>query len=60
MQYRYVKQTYFLCLSLNFYPAGMQLMKLTGGRLVATLHRVNTMKIDKDRSVEFASPFVSI
>lgn len=29
----------------------MQLMKLTGGRLVATTHRVNTMKIEEDRFV---------
>ncbi|KAG6811380.1 putative NRPS-like protein biosynthetic cluster [Tricholoma furcatifolium] len=28
---------------------GVQLMRLTGGRLVATLHRVNTLKIDRDR-----------
>ncbi|EKM53003.1 uncharacterized protein PHACADRAFT_210755 [Phanerochaete carnosa HHB-10118-sp] len=28
---------------------GMQLMRLTGGKIVATTHRVNTMKIDKDR-----------
>lgn len=32
---------------------GMQLMKLTGGKLVATTHRVNTLKIDKDRFVPF-------
>ena len=25
-------------------------MKLTGGKFVATTHRVNTLKIDKDRS----------
>lgn len=29
-------------------------MKLTGGRLVATTHRVNTMKIEQDRFVLFA------
>ncbi|GLB43617.1 putative acetyl-CoA synthetase-like protein [Lyophyllum shimeji] len=34
---------------------GMQLMKLTGGRLVATLHRVNTLKIDQDR---YTIPYV--
>ncbi|KAG6856817.1 putative NRPS-like protein biosynthetic cluster [Tephrocybe sp. NHM501043] len=34
---------------------GVQLMKLTGGRLVATLHRVNTLKIDKDR---YTIPYV--
>ncbi|KAF9469572.1 acetyl-CoA synthetase-like protein [Collybia nuda] len=34
---------------------GMQLMKLTGGRLVATLHRVNTLKINKDR---YTIPYV--
>ncbi|EKM53030.1 uncharacterized protein PHACADRAFT_210773 [Phanerochaete carnosa HHB-10118-sp] len=28
---------------------GLQLMKLTGGKFVATTHRVNTLKIDKDR-----------
>lgn len=28
---------------------GMQLMKLTGGKLVATTHRVNTLKINEDR-----------
>lgn len=28
---------------------GMQLMLLTGGKLVATTHRVNTLKIDEDR-----------
>jgi hypothetical protein len=38
------------------HPTGMQLMKLTGGRLVATLHRVNTLKIDNDRSVCSAPP----
>ncbi len=31
--------------------AGMQLMKLTGGKFVATTHRVNTLKIDTDRFV---------
>ena len=30
---------------------GVQLMKLTGGKFVATTHRVNTLKIDKDRHV---------
>ncbi|KAG6853538.1 putative NRPS-like protein biosynthetic cluster [Blastosporella zonata] len=34
---------------------GVQLMRLTGGRLVATLHRVNTLKIDKDR---YTIPYV--
>ncbi|KAG6907940.1 putative NRPS-like protein biosynthetic cluster [Tephrocybe rancida] len=34
---------------------GVQLMKLTGGRLVATMHRVNTLKIDKDR---YTIPYV--
>ncbi|KAG6848572.1 putative NRPS-like protein biosynthetic cluster, partial [Arthromyces matolae] len=34
---------------------GMQLMRLTGGRLVATLHRVNTLRIDKDR---YTIPYV--
>ncbi|KAJ7141985.1 acetyl-CoA synthetase-like protein [Mycena filopes] len=34
---------------------GMQLMKLTGGKLVATTHRVNTLKIDEDR---FTIPYV--
>ncbi|KAF8079199.1 acetyl-CoA synthetase-like protein [Lyophyllum atratum] len=34
---------------------GMQLMKLTGGRLVATLHRVNTLKIEQDR---YTIPYV--
>ncbi|KAG5636308.1 putative NRPS-like protein biosynthetic cluster [Sphagnurus paluster] len=34
---------------------GVQLMKLTGGRLVATLHRVNTLKIDQDR---YTIPYV--
>ncbi|KAF7371247.1 Acetyl-CoA synthetase-like protein [Mycena sanguinolenta] len=34
---------------------GMQLMKLTGGKLVATTHRVNTLKIEKDR---FTIPYV--
>lgn len=28
---------------------GMHLMKLTGGKLVATTHRVNTLKIEEDR-----------
>ncbi|KAJ7186458.1 acetyl-CoA synthetase-like protein [Mycena filopes] len=34
---------------------GMQLMKLTGGKLVATTHRVNTLKIDADR---YTIPYV--
>jgi len=34
---------------------GMQLMKLTGGRLVATTHRVNTLKIEQDR---YTIPYV--
>ncbi|KZW02256.1 Clavaminate synthase-like protein [Exidia glandulosa HHB12029] len=34
---------------------GMQLMKLTGGKLVATTHRVNTLKISQDR---FTIPYV--
>ncbi|KAJ6566045.1 acetyl-CoA synthetase-like protein [Mycena capillaripes] len=34
---------------------GMQLMKLTGGKLVATTHRVNTLKIEEDR---FTIPYV--
>ncbi|KAJ3573617.1 hypothetical protein NP233_g2317 [Leucocoprinus birnbaumii] len=34
---------------------GMQFMRLTGGKLVATTHRVNTLKIDKDR---FTIPYV--
>ncbi|RDB19399.1 Atromentin synthetase [Hypsizygus marmoreus] len=34
---------------------GVQLMKLTGGRLVATMHRVNTLKIDQDR---YTIPYV--
>lgn len=34
---------------------GMQLMKLTGGKLVATTHRVNTLKIKEDR---FTIPYV--
>ncbi|KAF7346973.1 Acetyl-CoA synthetase-like protein [Mycena venus] len=34
---------------------GMQLMKLTGGKLVATTHRVNTLKIDESR---FTIPYV--
>lgn len=34
---------------------GVQLMRLTGGRLVATLHRVNTLKIDQDR---YTIPYV--
>lgn len=29
----------------------MQFMRLTGGKLVATTHRVNTLKIDQDRYV---------
>lgn len=36
-----------------WWPVGMQLMKLTGGRLVATLHRVNTLKIEEDRLALF-------
>ncbi|KAL1944082.1 hypothetical protein VTO73DRAFT_3900 [Trametes versicolor] len=34
---------------------GMQLMKLTGGKLVATTHRVNTLKIEEDR---YTIPYV--
>ncbi|EKM53130.1 uncharacterized protein PHACADRAFT_197555 [Phanerochaete carnosa HHB-10118-sp] len=34
---------------------GMQLMKLTGGKLVATTHRVNTLRIEKDR---YTIPYV--
>ncbi|EPQ59775.1 acetyl-CoA synthetase-like protein [Gloeophyllum trabeum ATCC 11539] len=34
---------------------GMHLMTLTGGRLVATTHRVNTLKIDEDR---YTIPYV--
>ncbi|KAI0659129.1 Clavaminate synthase-like protein [Cubamyces menziesii] len=34
---------------------GMQLMRLTGGKLVATTHRVNTLLIDKDR---YTIPYV--
>ncbi|KAL7284226.1 hypothetical protein ACG7TL_001508 [Trametes sanguinea] len=34
---------------------GMQLMKLTGGKLVATTHRVNTLLIEEDR---FTIPYV--
>jgi len=37
--------------------AGMQFMRLTGGKLVATTHRVNTLKIDNDRYV-YCSPFL--
>src|SRR6202042_2900743 len=29
--------------------SGMQLHKLTGGKMIATNHRVNTLKIDADR-----------
>lgn len=32
---------------------GVQLMRLTGGRMVATLHRVNTLKIEEDRFVSY-------
>ncbi|KAI0330631.1 acetyl-CoA synthetase-like protein [Cubamyces sp. BRFM 1775] len=35
--------------------AGMQLMRLTGGKLVATTHRVNTLLIDEDR---YTIPYV--
>ncbi|KAH9487379.1 putative NRPS-like protein biosynthetic cluster [Psilocybe cubensis] len=34
---------------------GMQFMRLTGGKLVATTHRVNTLKIDNDR---YTIPYV--
>ncbi|KAH9487375.1 putative NRPS-like protein biosynthetic cluster [Psilocybe cubensis] len=34
---------------------GMQFMRLTGGKLVATTHRVNTLKIDQDR---YTIPYV--
>ncbi|KAI0635109.1 Clavaminate synthase-like protein [Trametes polyzona] len=34
---------------------GMQLMKLTGGKLVATTHRVNTLSISEDR---YTIPYV--
>lgn len=30
-------------------------MKLTGGKLVATTHRVNTLKIEKDRYVNLSA-----
>lgn len=33
----------------------MQFMRLTGGKLVATTHRVNTLKIDSDR---YTIPYV--
>ncbi|CDO74763.1 hypothetical protein BN946_scf185001.g11 [Trametes cinnabarina] len=39
----------------NIGKSGMQLMKLTGGKLVATTHRVNTLIIDEDR---FTIPYV--
>lgn len=35
--------------TLTLWLTGMQLMLLTGGKLVATTHRVNTLKIDEDR-----------
>ncbi|KAG6871775.1 hypothetical protein C0995_000225 [Termitomyces sp. Mi166 len=38
-----------------YVEGGVQLMRLTGGRLVATLHRVNTLKINKDR---YTIPYV--
>lgn len=35
----------------RYLSVGPQLMKLTGGKFVAPTHRVNTLKIDTDRSV---------
>ena len=41
--------------ALTHAPAGMQLMRLTSGKLVATTHRVNTLKIEQDR---YTIPYV--
>jgi hypothetical protein len=32
--------------------SGMQLDKLTGGKMIATNHRVNSLKVDAERLVQ--------
>ena len=51
-------EIYLLVNAPMLFETGMESMRLTGGKLVATTHRVNTLKIDDDRYV-YDSPHLS-